>query len=67
MSTQFQSPPSFAIFEREPRKNVKPNQIIFGPYRSAEEAEQDKIKYGFVDDNYYVDQIGPDNYSPIHL
>ena len=57
----------FAIFEREPQKNALPNKIIMGPYKTLEDAEAARLKYGFANDNNYVAQLGPDYYSPIDV
>ncbi len=46
----------YAVFEREPQKGPTPNGIVMGPYFSKEEAEQAKIKWGFISDNFYVDE-----------
>ena len=46
----------YAVFEREPQKGPTPNGVVMGPYFSEEEAEQAKIKYGFISDNFYVDK-----------
>jgi hypothetical protein len=65
MNERYPRPALFAVFEREPRMNAEPNRIIFGPYGSASDAEEHRIKYGFIDENYYVAQIAPDHYSPL--
>lgn len=65
MNERYSPPPQFAIFEREPQKNALPNKIIMGPYKSPEDAEDARVKYGFDNDNNYVAQLGPDYYSPV--
>lgn len=64
MNSRF-NPPKFGIFEKEPRQNALPNKIIMGPYRTPEQAEEHRKKYGYDNDNYYVAQIGSDHYSPV--
>jgi len=33
------------------------NGVILAPYNTKEEAEQARVKYGYGDDNYYVDKL----------
>lgn len=56
----------FAVFEREPKKNPEPNKIVLGLYSSEDEANRDMIRYGFVDDNYYVAQVAPNMIDPAY-
>ena len=57
-------PSRFAIFEKEPRMNAKPNQVIYGPYSSMNEAEEYRIKYCGTNGNYFCAQIASDHVSP---
>ena len=56
MSKHFKDREQYAVFEREPQKGPTPNGVVMGPYFSKEDAEQAKIKYGFISDNFYVDK-----------
>lgn len=47
----------FAIYEREPVHGKEKNGVILAPYDNKEEAEQARIKYGYNNDNYYVDKV----------
>lgn len=56
MNKHFKDREQYAVFEREPQKGPTPNGVVMGPYFSKEDAEQAKIKYGFISDNFYVDK-----------
>ena len=47
----------FAVFEREPAHGKDKDGVILAPYNTEEEAEQARVKYGYGDDNYYVDKL----------
>jgi len=47
----------YAVFEKEPQKGPIPNGVVLGDYNTKEEAEQARVKYGFISDNFYVDKI----------
>lgn len=47
----------YAVFERIPQKGKYHDGVMMGYYKSSEEAEQARIKYGYTSDNYYVDKI----------
>jgi hypothetical protein len=48
----------YAVYEKEPRHQNEKNGVILAPYKTKEEAEQARVKYGYGDDNYYVDKYG---------
>ena len=48
---------SFAVYEKEPRHGKDKDGVILEPFNTKEEAEQARIKYGYGDDNYYVDKM----------
>lgn len=50
-------PDRYAVFEKEPQKGPIPNGVVLGDYNTREEAEQAKVKYGFISENFYVDKI----------
>jgi len=45
----------YAVYEIEPQHGKNINEIILAPYETKEEAELARIKYGYCDNNYYVD------------
>ena len=45
----------FAVYEIEPAHGNKINGVILGPFKTQEDAEQARQKYGYTSDNYYVD------------
>jgi len=45
----------YAVFEKIPAHTNKPDSVILGPYNTKEEAQGDRVKYGYDTDNYYVD------------
>ena len=45
----------YAVYEKSPAHGSKEHNIILAPYKTKEEAEQSRIKYGYNTDNYYVD------------
>jgi hypothetical protein len=47
----------FAVYEKIPRHGKEENGIILAPFRSKEDAEEAMIKYGYNNDNYYIDNI----------
>ncbi|HET8687936.1 MAG TPA: hypothetical protein VFM18_14940 [Methanosarcina sp.] len=55
--TKRQLPEKFGIFEKIPQYCSAEHPILFGPYSSREEAEKHRVKYGYTDDNFYVDVI----------
>jgi len=57
MSKYFKPKDRYAVFEKEPQKGPIPNGVVMGSYPSREEAEQAKIRWGFISDNFYVDKI----------
>lgn len=47
----------YAVYEREPRHGKEENNIILAPFDTKEDAEKARAKYGYSDDNYYVDKL----------
>jgi hypothetical protein len=47
----------YAVYEKEPRRGKDRNGVILAPFNTIKEAEEAKIKYGYGDDNYYVDKV----------
>lgn len=47
----------FAVYEKEPAHGKEKDGVILAPYNTKEEAEQARVKYGYGDDNYYVDKL----------
>jgi hypothetical protein len=47
----------FAVFEKVPAHGSEVDGIILGPFNSEEEAIEAGTRYGYTDDNYYVDKI----------
>ena len=54
----------FAVFERTPQFSSAEFPLVFGPYRSVQEAEEAREKYGLISENFYVARIAPDHRSP---
>jgi len=47
----------YAVYEKVPAHGSEANGIILGPFKSEEDAQQAREKYGYNTDNYYVDII----------
>jgi hypothetical protein len=45
----------FAVYEIIPQHGSEPNGVILGVFKTKEEAEEMRIKYGYGGENYYVD------------
>ena len=45
----------YAVHEKSPAHGSKEHNVILAPFKTKEEAEQNRIKYGYNTDNYYVD------------
>ena len=45
----------YAVYEKSPAHGSKEYNVILSPFKTKEEAEQSRIKYGYNTDNYYVD------------
>lgn len=45
----------YAVYERTPTHQNEINGVILAPYKTLEEAEKDRQKFGYGNDNYYVD------------
>jgi hypothetical protein len=52
----------YAVYEKEPAHQNKENGIILAPFKTKEEAEKAKQKYGYTSDNYYVDLLKYEQY-----
>lgn len=50
----------YAVFEKVPAHTNKPDSVILAPYNTKEEAQFDRVKYGYDTDNYYVDVYDSD-------
>jgi hypothetical protein len=46
---------NYAVYEKEPAHGSEVNGVILGPYKTKEEAEVSRVKYGYNNDNYYID------------
>jgi hypothetical protein len=47
----------YAVYEKEPRHQNEKNGVILAHYNTKEEAEKARVKYGYGNDNYYVDKL----------
>jgi len=47
----------YAVFEKEPAHGSEVNGVILAPFYTKEEAEQARQKYGYGNENYYVDKM----------
>ena len=47
----------FAVYEKEPAKGKDNNTVILAPYNTIKEAENAKKRYGYNNNNYYVDVL----------
>jgi hypothetical protein len=45
----------FVVVEKSPAHGSKEHNVILAPFKTKEEAEQNRIKYSYNTDNYYVD------------
>lgn len=45
----------YAVYERTPRHQNEINGVILATYKTLEEAEKARQKFGYGNDNYYVD------------
>lgn len=45
----------YAVYEKNPEHTGSPNSIILSAYKTKEEAQSAREKYGYNTDNYYVD------------
>jgi len=57
MSKYFKPREQYAVFEKEPQKGPIPNGVVMGNYNTREEAEEVRVKYGFISENFYVEKI----------
>jgi hypothetical protein len=47
----------YAVYEKTPAHGSILNNVILGPFTSEEEAQNAREKYGYNNDNYYIDKI----------
>ena len=47
----------WAVYEKQLAHGKDKDGIILAPFKSKEEAEQARIKYGYSGDNYYVAEL----------
>ncbi len=47
----------YYVFEKLPQKSNMVDPIILGPYIFHHLAEEARIKYGFISDNFYVKEV----------
>jgi hypothetical protein len=47
----------YSVYEKEPRHQNEKNGVILAPFNTKEEAEETRVKYGYGNDNYYVDKL----------
>ena len=47
----------YAVYEKVPAHGKDVNGIILAPFNSEKEAQLAREKYGYNNDNYYVDKI----------
>ena len=45
----------YAVYEKVPAHGGEINGAILGPFKTKEEAEQARQKYGYTSDNYDID------------
>lgn len=45
----------FAVYEKKPAHSSKENPVILAPFNTKDQAIQAMIKWGYNNDNYYVD------------
>lgn len=57
MSKYYFNREQYAVYEKKPAHGGKQNSIVLGPYNTKEEAEQAMERYGYNNENYYVDKI----------
>lgn len=54
---KYVSPPRYAVYERVASICAKDNSVILGEYKTPELAEDARIRWGYITDNYYVDVV----------
>jgi hypothetical protein len=57
MSKYYKPPVQYAVYEKVPAHGGEVDGVILGNYRTKEEAQEDREKYGYNTDNYYIDVI----------
>lgn len=45
----------FAVYEKTTAHSSKENPVILAPFKTQEEAIQAMVKWGYNNDNYYID------------
>lgn len=56
---RFTSPPTYAVYERNAELRMFPHSVVGGSFRTQEEAEAWRKRYGYVGDNYYIAEEKP--------
>jgi hypothetical protein len=49
--------PQYAVYEKVPAHGSAINNVILAPYKSEQEAQEAREKYGYNNDNYYIGKI----------
>lgn len=47
----------FAIYEKTPSHGKDKDSVILGSFNTIEEVEQANVKYGYNNENYYIDKL----------
>ena len=63
--SKYETPSQFAVFEREPQYCSAQHPLLLGPYKTEAEAEEDRVRYGYDRENFYVAKIAPDRMTPV--
>ena len=50
----------FAVYEKKPSHQKEINGIILSPFNTYDEAKEAMIKFGYENENYYVDVSNKD-------
>ena len=53
----------YYVLEKLPQKSNMNDPIILGPYLFFDQAEEARIKYGFVSENFYVKEMEKERYQ----
>lgn len=56
---RFVTSPTYAVYEREAAHCIFPNSVVGGSFRSPEEAEAWRQRYGYTGSNYYIAEEKP--------
>ncbi len=47
----------FAVYEKKPFHGKEENGVILAPFNTKHDAEQARLRFGYNNDNYYVDKV----------